>query len=167
MKIHKNWCSYIPALSKALEEVNGDVLELGAGIHSTFYLHWMCLHQGRSLITYESDKQFYEMVKHCDGDRHENDFHKIFLVDDWDDIDIEKSWGIVLIDHGPGIRRIKEIAILGSYAQCLVIHDAQGRHDSKYRYSEIYPLFLYKQLYGSFQSQTIILSNFVDVTQWE
>ena len=166
MKLNKNYCSYYPALVKALEMTSGDVLELGAGLFSTMFLHWMCLHQDRKLITYENNRDYYEMVKHCDGDRHENDFHKIFFVHDWDSIVVERPWGIAFVDHGPGERRIKEIERLESYAQCLVVHDSQGRHDSKYHYSEIYPLFKYRQLYGSFQSQAILLSNYIDVTKW-
>ena len=166
MKIHKNYCSYLPALVKAFEMVAGDVLELGSGLYSTFFLHWMCEHQGRLLTTYENDEKYYDIVKHCDGDKHENGFHKVYLIDDWDKIDIEKPWGIGFIDHVPDERRKEEIRRLANYAQCLVVHDARGRNDKTYHYSEIYPLFKYKQTYGSVLSQTIILSNFVDVTKW-
>ena len=166
MRIHKNYCSYLPALVKALEMVDGDVLELGAGLHSTMFLHWMCQKQGRLLFTYENNEYWYNLVKHCDGDRHESGFHKIYLIDNWDSIDIEKPWGIVFVDHGPGIRRKEEIRRLANYAQCLVVHDARGRNDKDYRYSEIYPLFKYRQKYGSVLSQAVLLSNFVDVTKW-
>ena len=146
--------------------VDGDVLELGAGLHSTFFLHWMCDLQDRLLTTYENNKKFYDLVVHCDGDRHESGFHKIYLIDNWDLIDIEKPWGIAFVDHGPGIRRKEEIRRLAHYACCLVVHDARSRNDKNYRYSEIYPLFKYRQNYGSRLSQTVILSNFIDVTKW-
>ena len=166
MKLHKNYCSYFPALVKALEMVGGDVLELGGGLHSTFFLHWMCEHQGRLLTTYENNQRYYDIIKHCKDDRHEDGFHKIFFVEDWDDIVIEKPWGIAFVDHGPGIRRKEDIKRLANHAQCLIVHDARGRNDKSYRYSEIYHLFKYRQTYGSILSQAIILSNFIDVTKW-
>lgn len=166
MRIQKNYCSYFPALVKALEMVGGDVLELGAGLHSTMFLHWMCGHQGRQLVTYENNIKYYDMVSHCDGDEHENGFHKVCFVEDWDKINIEKPWGIAFVDHDPGIRRKTEIRRLANCAQCLVVHDARGRNDRQYRYSEIYSLFKYRQPYGSVLSQAIILSNFIDVAQW-
>jgi len=167
VRTHKNYASYFPALVKALEMVGGDILELGSGLHSTIFLHWMCGHQGRSLITYEHDKYWYDLVKHCGDDPHESGFHKVVFVDDWDKIAIEKPWGIVLVDHGPGIRRKEEIRRLADYAQCLVVHDARGRDEKHYRYSEIYPLFKHIQLYGSHLSQAVILSNHIDVTKWD
>jgi hypothetical protein len=171
MSLKKKYCSYIPALTKALEMVDGDVLELGAGPHSTLFLHWMCLRQGRNLVTYENNQKFYNMVKHCESSREEKDFHKVIFVEDWDEIFIEKFWGIVFIDHSPAIRRIEEIKRVQYYAQCLVVHDTEGRNDRKFRYSEIYPLFKYRRNYskwtkGVSMPQTTLLSNFVDVTKW-
>jgi len=171
IKLHKKYCSYIPALMKALEMVDGDVLELGAGPHSTLFLHWMCLCQGRNLVTYENNQKFYNLVKHCENSKEEKDFHKVFFVEDWDKIFIEKPWGVVLVDHAPSIRRIEEIKRLQNYAQCLVIHDAEGRNNRKFQYSKIYSLFKYRCNYskwpnGVMMPQTSILSNFVDVTKW-
>jgi len=175
IKLHKKYCSYIPALMKALEMVKGDVLELGAGPHSTLFLHWMCLCQGRNLVTYENNRKFYNMVKHCKYNlrnaKYEKDFHKVIFVEDWDEIFIEQPWGIAFVDHLPGERRIEEIKILQYHAQCLVLHDSAGRYDSKYHYSKIYPLFKYRRDYSKWPNgvtmpQTILLSNFVDVTKW-
>jgi len=101
MKFHPKYCSYFAPLVKALQEVDGDVLELGAGLSSTFFLHWMCLDQGRKLFSYDNDPVFYEIAKKC-----ESDSHKVFLVDQWSEIDIERPWGIVLVDHAPAIRRL-------------------------------------------------------------
>ena len=123
MRVQKNYCSYLPALVKALEMVDGDVLELGAGLHSTMFLHWMCEQQGRLLVTYDNSKEYYDMVKHCAEDRQESGLHKIYLVDDWDKIAIEQPWGIAFVDHAPGIRRKEDIRRLANCAQCLsLIH---------------------------------------------
>ena len=171
MNLHKKYCSYIPALVKALEMVKGDVLELGAGPHSTPFLHWMCLWQGRNLVTYESNPKFYNMVKHCQDSKYEKEFHTVVFVEDWDKIFIEKPWGVVLVDHAPAKRRVEEVKRLQGWAECLVIHDSQGRSDNHYHYREVYPLFLYKRNYSKWSNgvtmpQTTLLSNFVDVSRW-
>jgi len=155
------YCSYIPMLVKAMMRVTGDVLELGAGIHSTYFLHWLCKDQGRQLYTYENDKGHYNLVKECEAD-----FHHIYLVDDWDAIDIERPWGVVLIDHSPASRRRKDVKRLAFYAKCIVLHDSQGRSDRHYRYSEIWPLFRYRRGYGKAIPQTTVVSNFIDVIKW-
>ena len=140
--------------------VPGAVLEMGAG-YSTLFLHWMCLDGGRELVTYENDKPFYDMVKHC-----ESDFHRVHLVDNWNDAKIERGWAVALIDHRHGIRRKDDIRRLADFARCLVVHDSQGRSNRHYHYDEIYPLFKYRRGYGSVLPQTIVLSNYIDVTDW-
>lgn len=161
MNPHMKYCTYMPALVKALEMIEGEVLELGAGINSTFFLHWMCEYQGRELTTYENNRQFYKMFAHC-----QSDFHEVVFVEDWDEIYINKPWGIVLVDHAPAARRIEEIKILSAYSQCIIIHDSQGRSNKHYRYDKIYPLFKYNRRYGTTLPQTNILSNFEDVSKW-
>ena len=83
MVISKKYCSYIPALIKALEMISGDVLELGAGLQSTFLLHWMCNFQGRNLVTYESSVRYFNLVKLC-----QSEFHDVIFVEDCDEIHI-------------------------------------------------------------------------------
>jgi len=161
MKLKPSYCSYIPALLIALERVDGDVLELGSGMYSTPLLHWMCIDQNRLLVTYENDKKYFDISK-----AFETDIHEVIFVEDWDLINIERPWGVVLVDHGPGLRRREEIKRLANYAQCLVVHDSNGRLDHMYRYSEVYPLFKYKWTYHKGMPHTIVLSNFVDVSGW-
>lgn len=161
MKLHKKYCSFIPALMKSLEMVDGDVLELGAGIYSTLLLHWICFDSNRLLVTYENGEKYYDMVKHC-----ESDLHKVIFVEDWDVIDIEKYWGVALIDHAPAIRRKDDIKRLANYTGAIVVHDSQGRSRKHYHYEEIYPLFKYKCGYAKALPHTVVLSNFIDVTNW-
>ena len=161
LKLHMKYCSYIPSLVKALNNTDGAVLELGAGPYSTPFLHWLCFDSHRMLVTYENDKRFYNMVKHC-----ESDFHKVFLIDDWDNADIERDWSVVLVDHKPAIRRKDDIKRLANFARAIVIHDSQGRSGKHYHYDEIYPLFKYRSAYGKALPQTITVSNFIDVSEW-
>lgn len=162
LKLHHKYCSYFPLLVKALEEVDGDVLELGVGVFSTPFLHWMCFDQGRKLVSYENHKKYYDMVKNC-----ESDFHKLVLIDSWCNADIERPWGIVLVDHSPSMRRKEEIRRLADYAQVILMHDSQGRAGRNYRYDKIYSLFKYIYSYHKALPYTNAVSNFVDVTKWQ
>lgn len=162
MNFHPKFCSYFALLVKALENVPGDVLEMGAGLHSTFFLHWMCLDQDRMLYTYDNDPKFYEIAKKC-----ESLTHKVLLVEDWDDALIEREWGIVLVDQKPAIRRKDDIRRLANYAQCIIYHDSQGRSKKHYHYEDILPLFRYRRGYGKALPQTTVVSNFIDVGAWK
>jgi hypothetical protein len=161
MKFHPKYCSYITPLVRALMRVEGDVLEMGTGVVSTHFLHWMCLDQGRRLVSYENNPYYYKLAKLCEAD-----FHEVHFVEDWDDADIERPWGIALIDHAPAIRRKEDIRRLAPYAQVIVYHDSQGRSNKHYHYEEIHPLFRYRMGYGKALPQSTTVSNFVDVGAW-
>lgn len=161
MKFHPKYCSYFPLLVQALNEVPGDVLELGSGLHSTSFLHWMCLDQDRELHTYEANPGFYKIAKLC-----ETDWHKVHLVEDWALAPIERPWGIALIDQAPAIRRKEDARRLADWAQVILLHDSQGRASKHYHYEEILPLFRYRGGYGKALPQTTAISNFVDVRSW-
>ena len=162
MKIHAKYCSYIPALMTAFQMTDGAVLELGAGPSSTFFLHWLCLEYERELVTYENNKNYYKLVEHCNSG-----LHSVILVEDWDDADIERAWGVALVDHAPAIRRKDDIKRLAHHAYSIVIHDTQGRANKHYHYNEIFPLFKYRKGYPKLLPQTMILSNFTDVSKWQ
>jgi len=140
---------------------DGDVLELGSGLFSTPYLHWVCFEK-RKLVTYEDNKQFLNFLEGF-----KNDLHEIKQVTDWDKIEIEKPWDVVLVDHSPAPRRKEEIRRLANYAKFIVVHDTQDETEFEYQYHEIYPLFKYRFDYKKDPTNTSILSNFVDVSKLE
>jgi hypothetical protein len=145
-------------LVEVLEHIDGPVLELGAGF-GTFFMHWIC--QGRELHTYESNEAYYELVRRC-----ESDTHHVHHVTDWDDADIERPWGVALVDHAPPERRRVEAARLAPFAQCVLIHDSQWYAEKHYHYKKIYPLFKYRRD-TPIRPETKVLSNFVDVGAWD
>lgn len=161
MKFHPKYCSYIPLLIRALAEVPGDVLEMGTGVVSSQVLHWMCLDQDRQLVSYENNDYYYQIAKKCEAD-----FHQIIFVENWDDAEIDRQWGIALIDHAPAGRRWIDIARLANYAQVVLIHDSQGRSKKHYHYDEILSMFQYRHVWWKALPYTTILSNFIDVSKW-
>lgn len=161
VKVKKAYCSYFPALVKALEEVDGPVMEMGMGIFSTPFLHWMCLEQNRNLCSYDDNISYCMKLRDC-----QTDFHEIGCAFDWDDAPTDEKWGIVLVDHAPAERRRVDIERLADNAKCIIAHDSQPSSDKNYHYSEIYPLFKYKREYKKGKPETVVLSNFIDVTKW-
>lgn len=138
----------------------GPVLEMGTGLFSTPLLHWMCLDQKRELVCYENLKEYYDMVAGF-----ATDSHQIHLIENWDDVNIEKHWGVVLIDHGPDERRIVDVKRVMNYADFIVLHDTNRNFERHTHYSEIWPLFKYRYNYRRQQPYTSVVSNFFDVVE--
>lgn len=165
MKYHPKYCTYIPLLMRALAEIEGDVLEMGTGIVSTHVLHWMCLDQGRRLVSYENSPYYYEIAKACEGP-----LHSVRFVERWADAEIERAvgrWAVALVDHAPAERRHVDVERLANCAGAIVIHDSQGLSEKHYHYQKIYPLFRYRLGWGKARPSATVLSNFVDVRKWE
>jgi hypothetical protein len=149
-------------LIKILNLSEGPVLELGIGPFSTPLLHMLCEGE-RKLFSYENDLYYFE--------RHlgfVSEFHKIFFVENnkWDEIDIDNTkWGMVFIDHGPGVRRSIDAIRLSNKAQFVIIHDSDSENNKHYGYDKVYPFFKYRFDYKKLKPNTTILSNFVDISK--
>lgn len=148
----------MPVVARFLEETEGPVLELGMGLYSTPLLDLLCHEEKRELVSYDDDKEWYSQNKEW-----ESDYHKVFLIDNYDEADIEnRHWSVVLVDHKPAIRRITEVKRLANKADYIIIHDTEPECDKFFKYSRIYPLFKYKFHYSKTRPHTTILSNFYD-----
>lgn len=155
------WASHMPLLIKILDISQGSVLELGMGPFSTPLLHTLCAAKNRLLISYENDKNYF--ASHRDF---ESALHHIKHIDNWDDANIEHTqWSLAFVDHAPAERRIAEVRRLVDHADYVVIHDSNGRFESRYHYSLIYPLFKYRYEYGALMPHTTVLSNLHDICQ--
>lgn len=158
MKITLGLGSHLYALIRVIPITTGPVLEMGIGLNSTPYLHWSC-YEKRKLVSYESDPKYFRWFR-----QYETDWHEMHLVDDYAKADIEKSWDVAFIDHGPNERRKEDIRRLATFAKYIVVHDTAERYEPHYHYSEIYPLFKYRIKYPVSRMHVSILSNFVDVS---
>ena len=56
------WATHLPLLVRMFDKTEGDVLELGMGYFSTMILKWLCEMSGRTLYSYESNKEWYGKV---------------------------------------------------------------------------------------------------------
>lgn len=159
MKFRPAWGSHLPVLIKVMAATTGPVLELGSGVFSTPFLHWACYDNKRELVTYDSSPEYFEKLSSFAAD-----FHKLILVEDWDAVDIDRAWDVVLVDHAPAARRVEEIKRLAQRAKYLVVHDTDIKGEREYHFSEIYPLFKYAYKYRRVKPHTTVLSNFEELS---
>ena len=138
---------------------DGDVVEFGTGMFSTPVLHWMCVPDKRKLVSYESNIKFYEIAR-----QYSDEFHDVLFVSNFDNLDIEKPWDVVFIDHQADRRRI-EARRVSNCAQFVILHDTCGRDEKYFQYKDIYPLYKYKYQFNLIRPKTSVLSNFVDVSK--
>jgi hypothetical protein len=151
MIYEKSWSSHLPLLIGVMNQSEGPVLELGAGLTSTPVLYWMCFDQDRAFVSYESNPEYAAMLSD----------YGVRQIDSWDQADIDSvHWGVVLIDHAPPERRHIDVARLKDNADHIVIHDSQRHLDRYFHYKDIYGLFKYRYKYGKVKPHTTVLSNF-------
>ena len=155
MMISIKYASHLPVLTRLLPTTTGPVLELGIGLYSTPYLHWICSASRRQLTSYDSDPKWIRYFRDA-----KSDIHEVALIDDWDKMPIDMFWDIAFIDHAPDHRRSIEAKRLANNAKYLILHDTEPEVDSLYGYSQIYPLFKYRYDYTLAKPYTTILSNF-------
>ncbi len=163
MKISIRYGSHLPVITKLMDITSGPVLELGVGLYSTPYLHYECFTSKRELKSYESDAQWVRFFRDC-----RNDYHEVHHIENWDNLEINQFWDVVLIDHNPENRRKEEAKRLANNAQYIILHDSDTETDDLYGYSEIYPLFKYRYDFTYCVPNTTVLSNFVDLSNlWQ
>lgn len=157
MKIKPEYGSHLPVLMKLIKMTNGPILEMGSGIFSTPFLHWACYLNKRELITYEDNPKYFM-------NNFNNDYHKFYLIDNWDKIDITKKWSIVFIDHRADRRAIDALRVANN-ADFIVLHDTYWKDDKHYGYKKIFPFFKYR--YNCpIKPYTTIVSNFHDLSKF-
>jgi predicted O-methyltransferase YrrM len=160
------YSNFLPVLMEVMEQSSGDVLELGPGVFSTPYLHWVCKRMKRNLVTLENDEKWFNFCRrYYQSGRTQEIKHRFIFVKDWNEADkiIKRTWDVVLVDHSPSERRVEEIKKLANLANFIIIHDADDNKEKNYHYSTIYPLFKYRCDFRKAEPGTTVLSNFVDL----
>lgn len=161
-----SYFTHLGALIACVNKSHGDILELGMGLGSTPYLHYAATIGKRKLLSLENDAGWLKMFKKSDFMHflYENEYHKIEFVENYEESPlIMKEWDVVLIDQTPDSSRKETAKKLANLAKYIIIHDSNERHEDKYHYSEIYPLFKYKRIWDKDDRHATVLSNFVDL----
>lgn len=119
------WNNHLPLLWVALENTDGDVVEMGCGDGSTNQLARYCKAKGRKMFSFELDAKWLERFKGL-----ESDTHKLSIVDnaDWTGIHANHSnASVVLIDHTPGEDRGFRLKQFEDNQGVIVCHDSEPR----------------------------------------
>ncbi len=153
--------THIPLLVRAFTLSEGDVLEVGTGYFSTAILRWLCEMSGRTLYSYEASPFWYGKLM-----KTPNFYHKVFKVNNYDEVDVNHHWGLAFIDHAPEQRRHVEIKRLANLADYIVIHDTNPEFDQSYKYSRIWPLFKYRYDFTKYHPHTSVVSNFFSLEKF-
>lgn len=151
---HKQMSTHMPVLMKVIPQTTGAVCELGAGMYSTPLLHWLCL--GRTFYTYEDDPEYLHYAHKFQTAHHR--------VRQMSTVDYERDWAVVFIDHHNSPVKRGEDAVRFKNAQIIVLHDSE--EPENYGYDKIWDQFKYRKDYTEHHPYTTVVSNTVDVTQW-
>ena len=159
-RYNKIFGSHLPLLSKVMNNTSGPVLELGTGMFSTPFLHWLCFDRRRFLVSYENDREFWGKYRLFQNTR-----HRIRFVEKWEDAKIENiNWSVVLVDQHPARSRKEMIKRLVNIADFIVIHDTEPENNRVYHYEEIWPLFKFRCDDKRTKPNTSVVSNLGDFT---
>lgn len=137
-----DWCNHLPLLWLALEETQGEVLEMGCGDGSTRQLHSYCKGK-RKLYSFDTEQKWIDEFKDCQSEDH------IFtrVVNHWEIAqEICPKPSVILVDHAPGERRIVDIKNYSDKIEgIMVIHDTQPPPTgADYGFERIWGLFKYR-----------------------
>jgi hypothetical protein len=162
----KNYGSHLAVLVQALlrtQATRGAVAELGTGIYSTPLLHWLCLWQGRALVSYESRAEF---LRTFNIQTYHGDGHQVILVPDWDQAQLERPWDVVFIDHEPAERRRVDALRVLDHARLVIVHDSGWWEDRHYDFKrQVWPRFRFRYDYRPTKAKTMttVLSQTIDL----
>ncbi len=164
---YKRAGTHIPTLLKVIPLTTGDVCEMGAGFNSTPILHWLC--QGRKLVTYENDQDYFRLAH-----QYQTNNHRIRKVDDWKEVDFDRHWGVVFIDHSykgkgfqpEGLPQRGDDVLKFKNVDIFILHDTEPEEEEHYHYNLVFPHFKYRYDWKETKPWTSVISNTIDVTKW-
>lgn len=164
VNINYRWGTHLPLLMKAVNLTEGSILECGAGMSSTPFLHFACIDTKRRLVSYESDREFFKRYVY----QFKSDFHEVHWLKEsvrsWNSLDLSEHWSVALIDQHPCEARKETIKRLAHNCDYIIVHDTQGRMNYKYHFDEVYPMFKYRKDWDKLRPFTTVLSNFKDLS---
>ncbi len=153
-----------PYLIEAVKRTTGPVLELGSGEGSTTVLHDLCAEQGRMLVTVESDSEWLSKFAHLETPLHKMVFLRdpatIPCLDNPRLVDDSDRWGVVFVDHAPGVTRKNAIMRARDATTICVVHDVET---PSYSMDPALALFKYRRDFRKHRPSTCVASNFIEI----
>ena len=147
-------------LIKAVGATTGDVCEMGVGFSSTPLLHWITL--GRKLVSYESDQDYYHFARKFISNN-----HKVRKTKDFSDVDYNRHWSVVFIDHSPKRpRRRGDDAMKFTNADLIILHDTEPGSLEHYGYEQVFKKYKYRYDWKLCEPFVSVVSNTIDVSKW-
>lgn len=156
---YKNSGTHIPTLLRFIPLTDGDVCEMGVGFNSTPLLHWLC--QGRNLVSYEGNADYYKFAR-----QYQSKNHKVRFVPDWKKVDFDRHWSVVFIDHSNRPRTRGDDAVKFKNADLIILHDTEPESLEHYGYEQVFKKFKYHYTWDKCKPFTSVVSNVIDVSQW-
>jgi hypothetical protein len=157
--VGKGWGSHIPMLMKAIQLTDKKIVEIGAGIISTNFLHWYCRERDQKMVTYEEDDQYYHFAKSF-----VSLLHKVVKVENWEDISNKQDWGVLLIDNYTG-QRVKDLIKFKDSADYIVVHDTDKPEQYGFT-DDVWGLFKYRYDWRECHPWTTVVSNKKDLKEF-
>ena len=152
MKINPEQASHLIYLIDWVRRTNGPVVELGIGFGSTPILHELC--RDRKLVSYENKPRFF-----AEFARYASPWHEMKFVESWDKAELECPWSVAFVDSWPGPSRPELIKRLRPWADYLIIHDTEKRHDRYYHMKDLIRTFRYRVTYKAWEPYTSVVSD--------
>lgn len=152
MKINPEQASHLTYLIDLVKKTDGPVLELGIGFGSTPVLHELC--RNRRLVSYENKPHFFEQFS-----KYAAPWHEMRFVNSWEDAEVERPWSVALVDQWPGLARRESLLKLRNWADFIIIHDTELRHNRFYHVRDVIRSFKYRVTYKQFEPYTSIVSD--------
>ncbi len=164
VNFNKQRSTHMPMLIKTVQATTGPVLELGAGPYSTPLLHWLTAGTRRILVTYDNEPLFYNYAR-----RFQSRYHIVCFTEDWRELDRDRHWSVVFIDHSgkprDDSRRGEDAIRLKDKADYIVLHDTDN--ELTCGYIPMWKHFKYRYDWKYCEPWTSVVSNFIDVTKWK
>jgi len=153
----------IPLTVAALLSQRGDILELGCGGFSTPILHRIGAEFNRQVVSVDVSLEWVTKLIIYNT----TSTHKIYHVknSDLETFGRDKSWGLVLVDHGgpPAYTRSTYALDFAHKAKIVVAHDAEKMSEKHFKYekNKVKNHFKYACKYTAFQNKNLIRSQYV------
>lgn len=155
------YSSHLPVLCRCFAETTGNVLELGTGFYSTPILHQLCIAQKRLLVSTDSDANWLKNFQNLITEK-----HLFYMVYNWADERLyDNNYGMVFVDQYPDEARMISLEKTVNIP-IVVLHDTESKFYTEKK-QVLSQLYRFRYDYSLTSPHTSVLSNSIDVTQWQ